>query len=88
MDNQELTNTKTIADKFCNYFTEVGSKLAKSIPKGRKIYHEYLPGTLNVNSIYLATTNHNEFRNVIDSLHPQESSGHDQLSSRCIKSDI
>jgi len=29
VDKQELTKPKTIADEFCNYLTEVGSKLAK-----------------------------------------------------------
>ena len=64
MDKEELTNPKTITDGLCNYFTEVGLKLAKSISKRRKEYHEYLPGTLNDNSIYLAPTDQNEIRKI------------------------
>jgi len=56
MDNQKWTYPKTIADELYNYFTEVGSKLAKSISKIPKEYHEYLPGTLNGNPIYLVQT--------------------------------
>ena len=77
MENQKLTNLKAIAAGLCNYFTEVGLRLAKSISRSRKEYHKYLPGTLNGNSIYLAPTDQNKIRNIIDSLHPKKSSGHD-----------
>ena len=62
MDNHELTNPKTIVDEFCNYFIEMSLKVATSIPKSRKEYHEYLPGTLNDNSIQLVPTDQNEIR--------------------------
>ena len=53
MDYQELTNSKTKAYEFCNYFKELCSN---SISKSRKEYDKYLSGTLNGNSIYLPLT--------------------------------
>jgi len=40
---------------------------------------------LSGNSIYVAPTDQNEIRKIIDSLHPKKSLGHNQLSSRFIK---
>ena len=43
IDKKEITDKKTIAEKFNSYFINVGSKLAAKIPSSNANFESYLP---------------------------------------------
>ena len=44
-NNQNITNTKVIANKFCEYFSQIGHTLASSIPNPSIPFGNYLNKT-------------------------------------------
>jgi hypothetical protein len=75
---------KTIAQNFCNYFTDAGPNLAKNIPMGKHLPEHYMKGSFP-NSFYLTPTDQDEVIKVISSLKTSSSSGHDDISSTWAK---
>ena len=66
-DNIELVDGKSIADAFNDFFANIGSKLANSIPPATKSPLSYLPAE-KPNSFYLLPVTSNEIEEVISTL--------------------
>ena len=84
-DNQNISNPDQIAQHFCKYFTEVGSKLASNIPKSKKTFSEYISGPVKPNSLFFSPTDSNEINKIISILKPKNSTGYDKISMNFIK---
>ena len=81
----EITGTKNIADKFNEYFTEIGPKLAKSINTANKApFNSYLttpcPAAFN-----FAYTNPDDIEKIIRNLRSKSSAGCDNISTKLLK---
>ena len=84
--NTKITeNTSEIANGFCKYFSEVGETFATKIPKSKHSFNTYLRTERNPKSLFLSPTDPNEIQQIISSLKPQKSTGHDNISSIFIK---
>ena len=84
-DGAEITGAKTIADKFNEYFTEIGPKLARSIDTtNKKPFNSYLtaPCAASFNFDY---TNPDDIEKIIRNLRPKSSSGYDNISTKLLK---
>ena len=84
INNNKITNAKTISDKFCEYFSEIGHRYASSIPSPNKPFQDYLQHA-NRNSFFMMPTDPIEVSRIITSLKPKTSSGHDGISSKLLK---
>ena len=85
IDGHQVTNMTSIANKFNEYFTSVGSNLANAIDtRGKPAYTSYLrvPAISTFNFTY---TNSDEVRILINNLKPKQSAGHDSISSKLLK---
>ena len=81
----KITGSKIIADKFNEYFTEIGPKLARSIDAANKIpFNSYLT-TPCAASFNFAYTNPNDNVKIIRNLRPKSSAGHDNISTKLLK---
>ena len=81
----EITGTKNIADKFNEYFTEIGPKLAKSINTSNKAqFNSYLT-TPCAASFNFAYTNPDKIEKIIRNLRPKSSAGSDNISTKLLK---
>ena len=81
----EITGSKIIADKFNEYFTEIGPKLARSIDAANKVpFNSYLT-TPCAASFNFAYTNPNDIGKIIRNLRPESSAGHDNISTKLLK---
>ena len=60
IDKKEITDKKTIAEKFKSYFINVGSKLATKIPPSNKNFESYLPNITT--SVLEKPLKENEFK--------------------------
>ena len=81
----EITGFKIIADKFNEYFTEIGPKLARSIDAANKVpFNSYLTKPCAA-SFNLAYTNPDDIANTIRNLKPKSSAGHDNISTKLLK---
>ena len=81
----EITGTKNIADKFNEYFTEIGPKLAKSINTSNKAqFNSYLTISCAA-SFNFAYTNPDNIEKIIRNLRPKSSAGSDNISTKLIK---
>ena len=81
----EITGPKNIADKFNEYFTEIGPKLAKSINTANQApFNCYLttPCVASFNFVY---TNPDDIEKIIRSLRPKSSAGYDNISTKLLK---
>ena len=81
----EITDTKNIADKFNEYFTEIGPKLAKSINTANKApFNSYLtthcPASFN-----FSYTKPDDIEKIIRNLRPKSSAGCDNISTKLLK---
>jgi len=82
--HEVITNDNEISDSFCNFFSNVGQKLADKIPKSKNKPEHYLKHRAN-NSIFLVPTDPEEIDKIINGLKPKNSSGHDDINSRFLK---
>ena len=81
---EKITNPTIIAEKFNQYFNNVGSQLASSIPPAPVKYTEYLKSPVP-NSIYFNPITPGEVSSVIESLDPSKSSGPEGFSIKVLK---
>jgi hypothetical protein len=82
----EYTNPKQIADKFNNYFANIGSDLASKINNNHVQPLSFLKGNYP-NSMFLTPTNAIEISNVIKSL-KISSPGYDDITSKVLKESV
>ena len=79
-----IKKPKTIADKFCKYFSEIGHTYSTNIPPPKRPFHDYLHHK-TCNSFFMMPTDPIEISRIITSLKPKTSSGHDNISSKLLK---
>ena len=81
----EITGSKNIADKFNEYFTEIGPKLARSIDTVNKApFDSYLttPSAALFNFTYISP---DEIVKIIRNLRPKSSAGYNNISTKLLK---
>ena len=83
-NNQTTSDKDLIANKFNEYFVNIGSNLAASIPRGGPDYKTYLPPP-NTDSIFIEPTNVEEIMRIISKLN-SSAPGHDEIKLDDIKS--
>ena len=81
IDNTNISDPNIITDNFCDLFINLGVNYANNIPLSVKIAHNYinLQKTRNPNSTFLTPTDPNEILEILKTLIPQNSFGHDPL---------
>ena len=84
VNNGTIRHPQKIADKFCDYFTEIGPKFASKIPNPIKPFQHHLIRP-NPHSLFMAPCVPLEINKVISSLKPKSSCGHDKISSKLVK---
>ena len=86
LDTEFVTDPKTIANSFCDYFTNVGHKFASNIPKSNTPFNKFLSNyKISDKSIYLNPTDPNEILKIISAMKAKKSTGFDNISSHFIK---
>ena len=75
IDNQEITDTKTIANEFNNYFATIGSRLAAQIPICETRTHKFYLDTPSSSSFFLLPVTNTEIIEIINNLNPNKSTG-------------
>ena len=83
-EDKEVFTSKDIANSFNDFFCNIGKKLASSI-KTDQNFHEYL-GTPNPHTLFLRPITANEITKEIHSLQLKKSPGHDNITSKLLKS--
>ncbi len=84
INEQTVSDPKQIGDAFCDYFTNIGPKLAKNIPPSNRTKNP--PQGKHVEaSIFLSPTDPNEVYYIISSLKSKASTGYDGISTKLIK---
>ncbi len=78
VNNQMIFNPKLIADRFCDYFTNVGPNLAKTIPKASSTFQSYLDSNF-INSLFFEPTTEQEISEIINLLRYCVASGYDNI---------
>lgn len=85
MDNDnELNEPEVIANKFNEFFVNVGPNLAKNFNKNSDEFYKYLEGNYE-NSMFLNYTTSEEVNRVTDNLVGKNSCGIDEISCKIIK---
>ena len=83
-DNIELVDGKSITDAFNDFFANIGSKLANSIPPVSKSPLSYLPPQ-KPNSFYLLPVTSNEIEQVISTLDIKKACGPFSIPTKLLK---
>ena len=86
IDGKDISDPLTIANKFCEYFSNIGPSLAKGITSTSS-HRAFLSGTF-VESIFLAPATKNEILTITNSFLSGKASGHDNLPMSVIKRSI
>ena len=84
VDNQNISDPVEIANNFCDYFTNIGPNLAKTIPRTSNSYKSFLTGNF-VDSIFLDLTTEFEIINIVNSLRSGIAAGYDKISIWSVK---
>ena len=83
IDKKEITDKKTIAEKFKTYFINVGSKLATKITPSNTNFESYLP---NITTSFLEKPlKENKFKVSFVPLKTNKSQGNDKLHGNVIR---
>ena len=86
IDGKDISDPLTIANKFCEYFSNIGPSLTKGITSTSS-HRAFLSGTF-VQSIFLAPATKNEILTITNSFLTGKASGHDNLPMSVIKRSI
>jgi len=70
---------------FCKYISEIGPKFAEHIPAPENSYDHYRKHPISNQSLFMSPTDPIEITRIIMSLKPKNSSGHDGISSKLLK---
>ena len=85
IDNINVNDPKLIANKFNNYFIEIGPTLSESIvPPTRKSFNDYLMNPVHINFEFKVVTE-KTVKEIIENLKPKTSCGVDRLSNKLLK---
>ena len=86
IENSSITDSNIIADKFNEYFVNIGKVLAQKISHTDKSFSSFLPNNLNLTSscaLNLCTVS--EIINIVRNLKNSSSSGVDEIPVNLIK---
>ena len=83
-NNEEISGPKLTANKFNDFFVNVGPNLAKKFSRETDEFYKFLNGSYN-DSMFLYNTNYEEISNVIDKMACKSSCGVDGISSKVVK---
>ena len=83
-NGSKLSNLRDIANGFNEYYVNVGPNLARKI-HSNDLDKPRLPSSKNPNSLYFFPTGADEVANLITSLKPKTSTGHDNISPKILK---
>ena len=86
-NNTKDTDYNTIANTFCSYLSNIGSNLAKNIPKVDVNYKTFLKGSYT-NSLFFNDTTPEEIESTTMKLKNKSSCGFDELSTTLVKNII
>jgi hypothetical protein len=84
VNNISYEDPTAIADIFNNYFTSIGSLLAKQFPISSSTHRSFLP-PMNPNSISFFPTDNLEIYNIINNLEDSATCGQDEIPITIIK---
>ena len=84
LDNTKLSDKKDIANKFNEYFINIGPDLAEKIEVNAKQFEEYLTEPI-FSRLQFTDVNDTEIQNIIQNLPSKTSCGFDNLSLKIIK---
>ena len=87
VNNETIRDPKTIADKFCEYFADIGPKFASKIANPNVPFHNYLNKRKiqKHQSFFMTPIDPVEISKTITSLKPKSSSGHDKINANLLK---
>ena len=81
---EEIFNPTHIANRFCEYFTNIGPDLAKSIPASDKSHRSFLDGSF-INSFFLQLASEQEVTEICSSFRFGTAPGYDCISMNVVK---
>jgi hypothetical protein len=81
---EKISDPYTIANKFNNYFVNVGPGIARNIPNSKRTFNEYLSNSYK-NSFFLEAIANYEVETEIKNSNSKKSSGYDGKSLQVIK---
>ena len=77
-NEEEIFNPTHIANRFCEYFTNIGPNLAKSIPASDKSHRSFLNGGF-INSFFLQSASEQEVTEICSSFRSGTAPGYDSI---------
>ena len=88
IDGSNSSDPGVISDNFCKFFTTIGPTSARKINKSQTSYDIYLNSNKQPlqNSIFLAPTDPVEILTILENIKAKNSSGHDGITSKFLKS--
>ena len=87
IDNSDVSDPTEIANRFCDYFTNIGPNLAKNISLSLNAHRSYLTGNF-ANSIFLDLTNEQEVIELVYDLRMGAAAGYDNVPIAIVKDTI
>ena len=81
---EKITDPNTIANRFNDYFVNIGPGLAKKLPNSKTTFDKYLTNSCK-NSFFINPITKYELENEINNLNAKKSPGYDGISSQVIK---
>jgi hypothetical protein len=85
IDGYDEKDPQKISGGFCQYFTEIGQKLADKIPQSLQHFSKYMTTDPNPNSIYWSPTSTEEIMQIFKNMKNKKSTGHDGISTSLLK---
>ena len=85
--NNIIEEPQTIAETFNLYFSQIGQKLAETIPTTGSKFDNYL-GNHNPSTLFFVPTDREEIIGIINKLEGKKSSGHDEIDNFLLKTII
>ena len=83
-NEEEIFNPTHIANRFREYFTNIGPNLAKSIPASDKSHRSFLNGGF-INSFFLQSASEQEVTEICSSFRSGTAPGYDSISMNVVK---
>ena len=83
-NEEEICNPTHIANRFCEYFTNIGPNLAKSIPASDRSHRSFLNGGF-INSFFLQSASEQEVTEICSSFRSGTAPGYDSISMNVVK---
>ena len=82
-NEEEIFNPTHIANRFCEYFTNIGPDLAKSVPASDKSHRSFLDGSF-INSFFLHSASEQEVTEICSSFGSGTAPGYDCISMNVV----